>query len=158
MKRRLLVLALAALGVSLWTPDTAEAKRPPNIGSCLNAAQTLDALRQCKGIVFRPCVQEPENKDSTLGLVMCHDREFVQWDALLASRLAELKARDAYRAEALVAADKAWRAWLEAECNYHRAEAMGGSAEGVITTACGSDLTAERVILLTWQARGNLPY
>jgi hypothetical protein len=35
---------------------------------------------------------------------------------------------------------------------------MGGSAEAVITTECKSDLTAERVIQLTSQLRGNTPY
>ena len=47
---------------------------------------------------------------------------------------------------------------VEAECDFHRAEATGGSAEGVITTECVADLTADRAISLTWQMRGNLPY
>lgn len=154
MMRGLMILTAAVL----CAIQAAEAKRPPNIGSCLNAAQTLEAMRACKRIVFEPCVQEPEHHQSTMGLVMCNDREFVQWDALLKARTAELKARDAYRAQALTAADAAWHAWREVECEFHRAEAQGGSAEQVITMECGSDLTADRAILLTWQLRGNVIY
>lgn len=83
------------------------------------------------------------------------DDEADQWSALLEARTAALTARDGYRVEALMAADAAWRAWVEVECSYHRAEAMGGSAEGVITTGCQSDLMADRVIVLTWLLRGN---
>ena len=156
MRRRLLVLALSALGASVGTAQAADTR--PDIAACLAAAQTMEAMRQCKRIVFKPCVAEPDYRESTYGLVMCNEREGKVWHALLEARTAELKKRDPHRAAALQAADAAWRAWLEPECNYHRSEAMGGSAETVITTECKSDLTAERVILLTWQARGNALY
>jgi uncharacterized protein YecT (DUF1311 family) len=108
--------------------------------------------------VFAPCVKEEENQQSTLGLVVCNSREGDAWTALLQARTADLAKRDAYRAKALTAANAAWRAWIDAECFYHREEAQGGSAEGVITTECVSDLTADRVIGFTQQLRGQLPY
>ncbi|MDZ4866339.1 MAG: lysozyme inhibitor LprI family protein [Alphaproteobacteria bacterium] len=153
-----LVAVLLMLSVVCGFAQAADGARAPTIVACLAAAQTLDAMRDCKRIVFKACVQEPDNRDSTHGLVMCNDREGNAWQGLLVVRTAVLKKRDAYRAEALVAADAAWQAWVAAECAYHRAEAMGGSAEGVITTECISDLTADRVILLTWQLRGNVIY
>lgn len=153
-----LVVSLAVVGASCWTTQAADKQRPLHIAACVAAGQTMEAMRACKRVVFKPCVQEPENRDATMGLVMCNEREGSQWHALLEARTAELKARDAYRAEALTAADAAWRAWVEVECNFHRAAAMGGSAESVITTECKSDLTADRVILLTWQLRGNELY
>ena len=149
---------VAIFGLALAALADAEAKPQAPIEACLFAAQTLEAMRACKGLVFAPCVKEPENAESTLGLVMCHGREGDVWQALLIARTAELNARDPHRAATLRSANQAWRAWIEAECNYHRSEAMGGSAEAVITTHCKSDLTAERVILLTWQARGNILY
>jgi len=158
MRRIVLGAALAVLGVCGGIAQAADRAHGSKIEACLAAAQTVDAMRGCKRIVFKACVQEPENRDSTHGLVMCNDREGGVWQALLAARTAELKKRDAYRAEALVAADAAWQAWVAAECAYHRAEAMGGSAEGVITTECVSDMTADRVIAMTWQLRGNVPY
>ncbi len=157
--------AIAVMGAALpaAADESAEAipgraRARPMIEACLEAAQTVEAMRACKRIVFNPCVEEEENLQSTHGLVMCNSREGEAWDALLQARTAELAQRDAYRAEALAAADTAWRAWVEAECFYHREEAQGGSAEGVITTECNADLTADRVIGLTLQTRGELPY
>jgi uncharacterized protein YecT (DUF1311 family) len=158
MRRIGLVAALAVLGVCGGIAQAADGARGSKIEACLAAAPTVDAMRACKRIVFKACVREPDNRDSTHGLVMCNDREGGVWQALLVARTAELKKRDAYRAEALVAADATWQAWVAAECAYHRAEAMGGSAEGVITTECISDLTADRVIAMTWLLRGKLPY
>jgi uncharacterized protein YecT (DUF1311 family) len=155
MIRSLLVATLVALALS---ESAVAAPRGGKIEACVNAAQTMDAMRKCKRIVFEPCYKEPDHMQSTHGLVMCNSREGDEWQALLESRTVALKKRDTYRAEALTAADAAWRAWIEVECNWHRAEAMGGSAEGVITTECISDLTADRVILLTWQLRGNVIY
>jgi uncharacterized protein YecT (DUF1311 family) len=159
---------MAALAVLGLVPPAAGEESPeatlgrqrarPMIETCLAAAQTVEAMRACKRIVFTPCVQEEENRQSTHGLVMCNSREGVAWDALLEARSAELAKRDAFRAEALAAANAAWTKWVEAECSFHRAEAQGGSAEGVITTECIADLTAERVIGLTLQVRGELPY
>lgn len=153
-----LSVAMPALGDE--SPETIQgrARAKPMIEACIAAAQTVEAMRACKRIVFKPCTQEEDNRDSTLGLVMCNDREGEAWDALLKSRSADLAKRDAYRAKALSAANAAWVKWVDAECDFHRAEAQGGSAEGVITTECKSDLTAERVISLTLQLRGKLPY
>jgi uncharacterized protein YecT (DUF1311 family) len=149
---------LATLCALPSAADVAGMKRGPSIAACLTAAPTIEALRACKRMVFKPCVKEPEHMQSTQGLVMCNLREGDQWNELLKARTGEFKARDKYRAEALAAADAAWRAWVEVECDFHRAEAMGGSAEQVITAECHSDLAADRVISLTWQLRGNVPY
>lgn len=156
MLRMSLIAGLAMAGA--LSAAGAKPLTPSKIAACVDAAQTIDAMRRCKRIVFKPCVKEPDNLDATIGLVMCNDREGGEWQALLDARTAALAARDQYRAEALKAATDAWRAWVDAECAYHRAEAMGGSAETVITTECTSDLTADRAIALTWQLRGNLPY
>lgn len=164
MKR--VVLALAVMSASLAiayadeSPETIAGREraKPMLEACVKAAQTVEAMRRCKRIVFKPCVEEEEYRQSTHGLVMCNSREADAWEALLTDRIAELNKRDPHRAEALAAASAAWRAWIEPECNYHRSEAMGGSAEGVITTECLSDLTADRVIMLTWHARGNVVY
>jgi uncharacterized protein YecT (DUF1311 family) len=157
MSRGLLIVGLAVLGHLPWSAQAADT-RQPNIKACIDAAQTSDAMRLCKRIVFKPCVKEPENMDSTMGLVMCNEREGMAWGDLLTMRTAEMKTRHPHRADALEVANKAWRAWIDAECNYHRSDAMGGSAEAVITTECKSDQTAERVIQLTLQLRGNTPY
>ncbi len=158
MMRIGLVAALMVLGLSGGIAKAADGANGSKIDACLAAAQTVDAMRSCKRIVFKACVQEPDNRDSTDGLVMCNDQEGGVWRALLDAYTAKLKARDSYRAEALAAADAAWQAWVAVECNYHRVGAMGGSAEAVITTECVSDLTADRVIGLTWQLKGKELY
>jgi uncharacterized protein YecT (DUF1311 family) len=157
MMLRLLILPLLTLALT-HAPALAANKSVPAVAACLDKAQTIETMRQCKRSVSTACIAEPENKDSTFGLVSCNDREGKEWRAVLDARTAELRKRDAYRAEAFDAANTAWRAWVEAECDFHRAEAEGGSAEGVITTECVADLTADRAISLTWQMRGNLPY
>jgi uncharacterized protein YecT (DUF1311 family) len=161
------VLAMG-LALTMLVPDVAADESPetiagrararPTLEACLAKAATAEAMRACKRIVFTPCYQEEDYRQSTHGLVMCNSREGDAWDALLQSRTKDLAKRDAYRAGALTAANKAWRSWIDAECFFHREEAQGGSAEGVITTECLSDLTAERVIGLTLQLRGKLPY
>lgn len=156
MTRILPILTLTALALLSFTH--ADAKPQSEIAACIAKAETRDAMQLCKRIVFKACVKEPDNMDSTMGLVECNDREGNEWHALLETRTAELKKRDPHRVAALKSADASWRTWLEHECYYHRSEAMGGSAEAVITTECKSDLTADRAILLTWQARGNALY
>lgn len=158
MSTRVLTAALMMLGSACGTAHAAAAPREGAIPTCLAAAQTLEAMRRCKRIVFAPCLKEPENAQSTHGLVMCNSRELEIWQDLLAARTAELNIRDPYRADKLDAANAAWHDWVEAECSYHRSESGGGSAETVITTECQSDLTADRVIMLTWHARGNIVY
>lgn len=163
--RLTVAMAIALVGATLpaaadESPEAiaGRARARPMIEACLAKAQAVEAMRACKRIVFAPCVKEEENQQSTLGLVMCNSREGDAWTALLQARTADLAKRDAYRAKALTAANAAWRAWIDAECFYHREEAQGGSAEGVITTECLSDLTADRVIGFTQQLRGHLPY
>lgn len=163
-----LTIAIAAIA-AMWAASSAAADESPGatewrargrpmIEACIAKAQTIEAMRQCKRIVFTPCYQHEDYRQSTHGLVMCNSHEGEAWEAMLKARSAELAKRDAYRAEALAAATNAWRTWIESECAFHRAEAQGGSAEGVITTECISDLTADRVISLTLQLRGTLPY
>ncbi len=163
--RLTVAMAIALVGATLpaaadESPEAiaGRARARPMIEACLAKAQAVEAMRACKRIVFAPCVKEEENQQSTLGLVMCNSREGDAWTALLQARTADLAKRDAYRAKALTAANAAWRAWIDAECFYHREEAQGASAEGVITTECLSDLTADRVIGFTQQLRGHLPY
>ncbi len=153
-----LAMVLPAAGDESPEATLGRERARPMIEACLTAAQTVEAMSACKRIVFTPCTQEPDNRDSTLGLVMCNDREGEAWAALLKARSADLAKRDPYRAKELAAANAAWTKWVDAECNFHRAEAQGGSAEGVITTQCSADLTADRVISFTLQLRGKLPY
>lgn len=156
------ILATAVSGLALAdeSPETiaGRARARPMLEACIAKAATVEAMRACKRIVFQPCYQEEDYRQSTHGLVMCNSREGDTWEAMLEARTKDLAKRDAYRAKALADANKAWRAWIEAECFFHREEAQGGSAEGVITTECLSDLTADRVISFTMQLRGKLPY
>lgn len=147
----LLPLALAAL-------PTAGAKPRATIAACVEAAQTVQAMQLCKRSVFKLCVKRPQNRDSTMGLVLCHDREGREWATLLDKQTAALTKANDYRAQELKAASDAWRAWVDAECAFHRADAAGGSGEQVVMIDCMNDLTADRVIALTMQVRGKLPY
>lgn len=149
MGRILIALALIAASCAPITPQLAEAQEQPTIAGCVAAAQGREALERCKGIVVAACRREPENLDSTMGLVLCNDREATEWQGILEAQIARVSERQSNRAEELAAAQAAWEAWRDAECAFHRADAEGGSGEQVVQVACILDLTANRVIAFT---------
>lgn len=159
MMRIVPAAALVVLCVLFGIAQAADGARESKIDACLAAAQTRDAMLACKRIVFNNCMSKPENHNPTPALVvMCTEQEGGVWRALLSAHTADLQRRDAYRAEALIAADAAWHAWAAAECAYHRTGTVDVWAESAITAWCQSDLTADRVILMALQLRGNAPY
>lgn len=153
--RILFAMALAVASCAPVTPQLAEAQVPPAIATCVAAAEGREALQRCKGIVFAACRGEPDNADSTVGLVLCGSREAYEWDALLNTALARVAEMHPDRREQLRDAQLAWLGWREAECTFHRADVDGGSGVQVARVACDLDLTADRVIALTLYARNG---
>lgn len=155
MGRVLVALALIAAACAPVTPQLAEAQETPTIAACVAAAQSREALEQCKGVVETACRREPGNADSTMGLVLCNDQEATEWQTLLDAQIARIRERQGNRAEELAAAQTSWEAWRDAECAFHRADAEGGSGEQVVLVKCMLDLTADRVIALTMLERNG---
>lgn len=123
------------------------------IGPCMRQARSRAEMEQCKRSVVTPCLREPANADSTMGLVGCYEREGIEWRSLLDIHV-QLES-EGPRAKQFIAAQAAWEAWLAAECNYQRADATAGSGEQVAQLGCDLDLTADRVIALTLARRAG---
>jgi uncharacterized protein YecT (DUF1311 family) len=163
MRRTLFALALIAASCSPAPPEATEGPQPAvqqpsavqqhtSVEACVAAATTHEHLWQCKGVVAMSCVDTPEGQ-TTAGMIECQSREAQAWQALLDAQLARLQADDPARNEPLAAANAAWRAWRDAECGYQASEAEGGSLASVIAAGCEADVTADRVIALTWAER-----
>jgi uncharacterized protein YecT (DUF1311 family) len=61
----------------------------------------------------------------------------------------DMNTRHTYRdPQRLAAANTAWEAWAEAECDYWAWEEGGGSGEQVDRVQCHARVTAERAITL----------
>ena len=152
MRRTLVILALIAASCSPVAPQSAEAQQQASIAACVAAATTHDALWQCKGVAASPCMNTPGG-ETTMGMIDCNGREQEQWQALMDAEIARVNADDDGRSAQLAASNAAWEAWRQAECEYQASEYEGGSLAGVMAAACSADLTADRVIALTWAQR-----
>jgi uncharacterized protein YecT (DUF1311 family) len=152
MRRTLAILALIAASSSPVAPQLAAAQQPASVAACVAAANTHDALWRCKGVVAGPCIDTPGG-ETTAGMVQCNMREAEEWQALIAVEIYRLNAEDASRSDELDSANDAWAAWGVAECEYQASAYEGGSLARVVSAACFADITADRVIALTWARR-----
>lgn len=146
--RRLLVCLtlLATCATPRADADPFEAARPELLRTCVDAAgASREALTQCAGALARPCIAE--DGGATSSEVLCWSAEAHEWRVLEAhaqTRLAEVQPyRDPAR---LAAADTAWEAWADAECEYWAWEEGGGSGEQVDRARCHARVSAARAI------------
>lgn len=134
----------------------------PVLNACLANAADGAALRACIGRMSTACMDGQEGGHTTLGMTSCLNAEARVWDGVLnaeykASR-AFAKAMDAdeaayfpefaRRAEALLAAQRAWIAFRDAECDLAHAEWGSGSMRNIAWADCQMQMTAERAIEL----------
>lgn len=81
-------------------------------------------------------------------LNMCADDAFKAADATLNARYAEILARlegNAELTERLRAAQRAWVAFRDAECDFATAAVEGGSIYPMVAAECAQGLTEERI-------------
>jgi uncharacterized protein YecT (DUF1311 family) len=141
-----LVLIAAACTAQPSQPAQAQQSQPSaDVGACMRAAHTREAMIECKSDMAEACMREPGG-DSTSGMIQCFGAESEAWDAQLDAALQRLESEEPTRNEYLSRANEAWLVWREAECRYRASENEGGSLAGVTSAACMSELTADRVI------------
>ncbi len=161
-RMRLLALGLAlGLASDLAAADVADPQEIATLEAC--AAAHLPSLPQaekaCLGRLATPCMEIPENH-TTIGMIDCLHTEHAAWDALLNADWPLLKAQaeemDAANAvpgleltsaaQALLAAQRAWLAWREAECTHLAAEWGAGTHGRVVLADCYMTLTGRRAL------------
>jgi uncharacterized protein YecT (DUF1311 family) len=152
--RQLLFLAAAGLSIALFAfaapkpADTSAADRTA-AQKCL----TSKDARGCIGKIAKTCLAAPGG-ETTIGMMECTGRERAVWDEQLNAsyKLLQGKATPT-QAGALKQAQQAWIAYRDARCGFEASRYEGGTLAGVIAGNCLMQVTAERAVELTAQAR-----
>jgi len=151
--RRLFAAAVFMALAACASPRPAHADpftsaQPGLLHACVDAAGAQrEALEGCLGALARPCIAQ--EGPSTMAEVLCWSAESQTWDQIIAAATTRLSAREQYRdPQRLAAANQAWAAWLEAECEYWAWQEGGGSGEQVDRVECAARMSAERAIAL----------
>ena len=161
------VRAALLLLLALTAPAAAQATDPApwkgRFDHCVHGAEDRAELTACKGLAARLCMEETEGGQTTLGMAGCNAMETRLWDDLLNAdwqahmdwaKQADLSEQEFFgdqfsdRADSLLAAQRAWIAFRDAECRLDYATWGSGSMRHIAGTSCLADMTADRVIRL----------
>lgn len=142
----LAALLLAFPGAAGAKADTGDAD---TITSCIKTEQDAGRdARSCAGRISEPCMKELGG-DSTLGMRMCLDRETKVWDALLNQEYQALISHlEGNGLKKVKAAQRAWIAGRDADCEVPYGLFEGGTIAGPMAAQCMLDATADRVLQL----------
>jgi uncharacterized protein YecT (DUF1311 family) len=153
------------LAVAAQAQDADEALAP--VRACLQAAGgEAEAERGCIGVYADACVARPGG-ETTVGTSGCLLAEAVAWDRLLnetwgqllpaARAMSEAESRDGVppvaREDMLRAAQRAWIAFRDADCDYDVAFWSQGSMRQIAGAQCMLERTGQRVIDLRAKLR-----
>ena len=156
-----LALALALLLVASGAAAQDAAGDAAEIEACLGAADDRAAARGCVGRVADRCMSASPDGATTLGMAECLSAETAAWDRILnadwkraraaaraheASGEAEAAGATPGTEAALIAAQRAWIAFRDAECGLRYAMWIGGTFRVIAAGTCLRDMTAERVL------------
>jgi uncharacterized protein YecT (DUF1311 family) len=152
---------LLATSAAAQSPDPAPWKA--RFDACIASADRAIELEGCKALASRFCMEELPDGQTTFGMAGCNAMETALWDDLLnadwPAHKAWAEAADAEerkyfgdqystRLGSLIAAQRAWIAFRDAECALEYAVWGSGSMRHILGTACVADMTADRVISL----------
>ena len=133
------------------------------LDGCHAAAESAEALADCKGRVADACMAMEPDGQTTLGMSGCLTAEARLWDRLLNlewraamdwAKTADETESEYFggqfsgRAEALLEAQRAWLAFRDAECALAYAEWGAGSMRHIAAASCMSDVVAARTVRL----------
>lgn len=117
--------------------------------------------RNCIGRIVETCVATSPGGDTTLGTSECIQLETSAWDAILNSEYratrdafaaddasGDLLTPEATRVDALLAAQRAWIAYRDAECALRYTQWGSGSLRVIVAGNCLMEETAERAVEL----------
>ncbi|NNE79363.1 MAG: DUF1311 domain-containing protein [Silicimonas sp.] len=159
-------LALSALAGSLAiTPASATEHEVGEFGhlldACYASATDAQARQACIGAMSTVCMDQ-DGGQTTLGMSSCLNAEAEVWDALLNKEYkgtrAWMTAADAdeaeyfpdfaRRAETLLAAQRAWIVFRDAQCDLAFALWGSGSMRSIAWADCRMQITADRTLEL----------
>jgi len=159
---KILALALALLPAVAFAGEDILARYGPLLEQCYAEADDTGARKLCIGVMSGACIREEESGESTLGMSQCNFSETRFWDGLLNDEYRQImewaKAMDsdeaeifpefANRAKTLLAAQRAWITFLDAECQLEYAVWGSGSMRNIAGSSCIMRMTAGRTIEL----------
>ena len=120
------------------------------VDACFAAAGPGESAPVCLGQAANACISA--GNESTLASSQCIQSETAAWDAILNREYkalrAELGARDPALAEMLLAAQRGWIAYRDAECALEYGRWGDGSLRTIVGANCMMIETAERAIEL----------
>lgn len=175
--RRTMPLPTASLVACLALPAPLPAQEGPAstpeamraaIEACLETSPDRETGEACIGGPSDACMAMPANQ-TTVGMGTCVAAETRAWDALLNAAWPKLKATEAEadaadgmaaaglptRAETLLAAQRAWIAFRDAECAHAYAQGGTGTIRSLYGASCRLTLTARRALeFRAWLAGG----
>ncbi len=136
----------------------------PELRACLAACDELDPDCDwgCGDVVHAACEASMDEaaRDTTAGMAMCASASQAAWDVLLNEEWNGLMTRtreydEGGQADALLAAQRAWIAWRDAECDWEYARWGGGTMRSIAHATCQESATISRTIdLRTYQREG----
>lgn len=157
MRKALYLLAfLPAMATAEVDPAMVEI-----LDSCMKGPQDRTVAQDCIGVLTAQCVELPD-RQTTVGMMQCAMSEAAAWDVLLnieyqaARQFAEdMDARDAdnfpeyaVRGDKLLAAQRAWITYRDANCASAYAVWGAGTMRQIMGADCHLQMTAERTIEL----------
>ena len=159
LRRLLLAGLLAAPAPALAAePPSAEAMRA-QIEDCLQGSPDLQADSVCVGMPAESCMAIPENQ-TTLGMSACINAEADAWDQILNALWPEVKTQAAEfdaaerpqemglprQSDSLLAAQRAWIAYRDAECLLAYAQGGIGSIRHNYGASCRLQMISDRAL------------
>lgn len=149
------IARMASLAAMAALPLPALSQDPPALPPGVVEACFADTPRgridpDCVGAASNQCQTGPGGS-STMGIGQCLSAEAEVWDRLLNDEWKQLRAvfkDDQTAADSLLAAQRAWIAWRDAECGFQYDRYGGGSMRSVAATGCRMELTARRAFEL----------
>lgn len=147
--RLVLALALCAAPALAQAPASL-AVDASIVEACVADTPPGELTPACIGAAAKQCQQLPGG-DTTIGIVECVMGEHDAWDAALNREYRETRAAhagDDTAAASLLAAQRAWIAWRDAECAFQYDRYGGGSMRSIAAANCKMSMTAMRTLEL----------
>lgn len=140
---------LAFAGFASAAPGGGQAGERAAFAKCVAGKDA----RACIGNAAKLCRAQPGG-ETTMGMMDCAGRERALWDERLNGAYAALRGKASpTQATALQQAQRAWMAYRDARCGFEATRYEGGSLAGVVAGNCFLQVTAERALELTQQAK-----
>lgn len=150
-----MLIELLALTLSLSaqkTPVAAPSSDEARLNACLAQAEFAES---CIGTVSNACQDDPGGY-TTYGMMECERRETALWDQRLNAAYSQMRERllereATARRDALLAAQRLWLQYRDAECGQRGLAFEGGTMMGVVHNSCFNAFTAQRALELESQ-------